>query len=511
MLAAYLNKRTLGDIDAPHPAVLQPGRRPSGQAERDSFDWLEAQGINTPKREALRALTDAGVVENVYAWRSSMATRLASRSPYSPVRLRAGTRGSRAAARSPRKAQTAVGPRVGGRFVPRSDQVEDTVTAYCDAEVTRYRETSDVHREALQMSPSFVQSFRATNENQSADPARSARKPAAATGLSPSHSPRGTDGDHADTAVLGRLRPSQSPAIRRSEHAATPPVEDSAIAALPKMGVRDFSALPSPESVTDDGERAADGPRSAVIARRSQERRPGREGETLDGSDDDVDTVEAEYPLDFVGPLQPSDTRAVPNDFVGPLQAGVTRSASFRPLMTVVTPGTANSDCGDYTYKVKWGIPASEAAASGWIVQKVNKTVEVTDCDDKPVTPSAADDPAGYPFWEAWEFTPGQHVWVGPASAGGPHSGDTFGGSGYGPGTKGKKTITGEIKAIVGFTLPAGMAPRHIAPAWDLPYTRTEPPQFASTLPGAAHTLTSAWNCCPSGTVTSRTTVTTNP
>jgi hypothetical protein len=265
------------------------------------------------------------------------------------------------------------------------------------------------------------------------------------------------------------------------------------------------------ESVIDDEERAADALRSAMSARRSYGRGPGHEGETIDGSDDEVDTIEAEYPVDFVGPLQPGDTRAVPHDFVGPLQPGVTRSASFHPLMTVVTPGTATSDCGDYTYKVQWGIPASEAASSGWIVQKVNKTVEVTDCDGNAVTPSAADDPAGYPFWEGWEFTPGQHVWVGPASAASPHSGDTFGGSGYGPGTKGKKTITGEIKAIVGFTMPAGMAPRNIAPAWALPYTRTEPPQFASTLPGAAHTLTSEWNCCPTGTVTKRTTVTTNP
>jgi hypothetical protein len=93
------------------------------------------------------------------------------------------------------------------------------------------------------VSPSFVKSFRATNENQSVDQPRSARKPFAATGLSPSRSPRGTDGDRVDRALPGRLRPSQSPGTTRSEHAATTPVEESASAAAPKMVVRDFSAL----------------------------------------------------------------------------------------------------------------------------------------------------------------------------------------------------------------------------------------------------------------------------
>jgi hypothetical protein len=244
---------------------------------------------------------------------------------------------------------------------------------------------------------------------------------------------------------------------------------------------------------------------------------PVGEGESGTGTDIDIDIEgtravgEAEVPVDFVGPLKPGDTRAVPHDFAGPLQPGVARSSSFHPTITVVTPGTRTSDCGGYTYKVKWGIPASEATSSGWIIQKVNKTFEASDCNNRPVAPIPFDDPAGYPFWEAWEFTAGQNVWVGPAAGGSPHSGDTFGGTDYGPGTKGKKIITAEVKAIAGFTLPPGMTARNAAPAWALPYTRTEPPQFASTLGGAAHTLTAEWNCCPSGTVTKPTTVATNP
>jgi hypothetical protein len=241
-------------------------------------------------------------------------------------------------------------------------------------------------------------------------------------------------------------------------------------------------------------------------------RRAAAEGETIgDESRLEEEGAEAEYPAGFIGPLQAGDTRAVPHDSPGPVPAGAVRSASFHPTMTVVTPGAATTDCGSYTYKVRWGVPASEAASAGWIVQKVTKRFEAYDCAGNRVPPQPADDPSGYPFWEAWEFTSGQHVWVGPASAGSPHSGDTFGGVDYGPGTRGRKTVHGEVKAIVGFVPPAGMTPRNAAPAWALPYTRTEPPQFASTLPGATHELNMEWNCCPNGTVTKATAVTTNP
>jgi hypothetical protein len=238
----------------------------------------------------------------------------------------------------------------------------------------------------------------------------------------------------------------------------------------------------------------------------------GTEGEVI-GSDELIEQLggEAEYPADFMGPLPAGGTRAVPHDFMGPPAPGVGRSQAFHPTMTVVTPGRATDDCGGYTYKVKWGIPANETGSSGWVIQRVDKHFEAQDCAGSPVAPKPADDPSGYPFWEAWEFTAGQNVWVGPAAGGAAHSGDTFGAPGYGDGTKGKKTITGEVKAIVGFVLPGGMTPRNAAPAWALPYTRSQPPQFASTLAGAAHTLTAEWDCCPAGTVTKRTTVTTNP
>lgn len=240
-----------------------------------------------------------------------------------------------------------------------------------------------------------------------------------------------------------------------------------------------------------------------------------REGETIAPETIERDGMNpvgrAEFPVDFVGPLQPGDTRAVPYGFVGPLEQGVTRSSSFHPTMTVVTPGRATSQCGGFEHKVRWGIPAAANHARGWIVQKVDIQFDVKDCNSRPVTPHPIDNPANYPFWEAWEFTRRGNVWVGPASAGTRHSGDTFSGSDYGPGTKGKVSLIGEVKGIVGFTLPSGMTVRNTFPAWSLPYTRTQPAKFGSTLSGASHVVTSEWNCCPSGTVTQGTKVTATP
>jgi hypothetical protein len=240
-----------------------------------------------------------------------------------------------------------------------------------------------------------------------------------------------------------------------------------------------------------------------------------KEGETIAPETIERDGMKpvgrAEFPVDFVGPLQPGDTRAVPFGFVGPLEPGVTRSSSFHPTMTVVTPGRATSQCGGFEHKVRWGVPAAANRAAGWIVQKVDIQFDVKDCNNRPITPHPIDNPANYPFWEAWEFTRGGNVWVGPASAGTRHSGDTFSGSDYGPGTKGKISLIGEVKGIVGFTLPSGMTVRNTFPAWSLPYTRTQPAQFGSTLTGASHVVTSEWNCCPSGTVTQATNVTATP
>lgn len=68
LLVAYLKERVSGAADAPHlglPFITEAGVlriKPS-----DWCDWLTAQDIAAPKRDALQALKDAGLVQKVYA------------------------------------------------------------------------------------------------------------------------------------------------------------------------------------------------------------------------------------------------------------------------------------------------------------------------------------------------------------------------------------------------------------------------------------------------------------
>ena len=67
-LTAYLRERVSGGADAPHqglPFITEAGVlrvKPS-----DWLDWLQVNGIDAPKRQALQALKDAGLVQKVYA------------------------------------------------------------------------------------------------------------------------------------------------------------------------------------------------------------------------------------------------------------------------------------------------------------------------------------------------------------------------------------------------------------------------------------------------------------
>ena len=68
VLVSYLKDRASADADAPHeglPFITEAGVlriKPS-----DWIAWLETQDIAAPKREALQALKDAGLVQRVYA------------------------------------------------------------------------------------------------------------------------------------------------------------------------------------------------------------------------------------------------------------------------------------------------------------------------------------------------------------------------------------------------------------------------------------------------------------
>ena len=119
-------------------------------------------------------------------------------------------------------------------------------------------------------------------------------------------------------------------------------------------------------------------------------------------------------------------------------------------------------------------------------------------------------DPDWYPFWEAWEFTKGGKIWVNRTLSA-RHNADTFSTPDFGSETKGTVKIEGEVKALPGYALPANMKPTNKIPTGNLPVTRTEPPDWSASAKGAAHNLTVEWNCCPKGTRTKATTVTTTP
>jgi hypothetical protein len=67
LLAAYLKERTSSAPDAPHqglPFITEAGVlrvKPS-----DWTGWLHSQGIDAPKRDAIQALKDAGLIQRVY-------------------------------------------------------------------------------------------------------------------------------------------------------------------------------------------------------------------------------------------------------------------------------------------------------------------------------------------------------------------------------------------------------------------------------------------------------------
>lgn len=68
LLAAYLKARTSGAADAPHQGLPFIDAKDNVRVKpSDWIAWLETQDIAAPKRDALAALKDAGLVQKVYA------------------------------------------------------------------------------------------------------------------------------------------------------------------------------------------------------------------------------------------------------------------------------------------------------------------------------------------------------------------------------------------------------------------------------------------------------------
>jgi len=192
-------------------------------------------------------------------------------------------------------------------------------------------------------------------------------------------------------------------------------------------------------------------------------------------------------------------------------------SVQFAPGIRVVTKGTALSDCGQAIYQVQWSIPQQFQGNQGWIVQHANVNFNVTDCQGKAIDvkkhTKGATDPAWWPLWEAWEFTPGGNVWVGASSSATLHTADTYGTPDFGDCTKGSIALTGDARGVTNYQLPNQFQVKNAPPTLALPATNQAPPGWNQAGAGTAHNMTVTWDCCktPKGGLNQKTQVTTTP
>jgi hypothetical protein len=167
-----------------------------------------------------------------------------------------------------------------------------------------------------------------------------------------------------------------------------------------------------------------------------------------------------------------------------------------------VVSGPTPSACGGFKWVVQWKLD-KPTTTGGWVVQRVDATRNVTDATGAAAPVGSGWDPAWTPYWEGWEIKPGKSVTTYAET--GDLEDDTYGGSAGTAGTKGTFTIRGRAEFYEGATLPATMKPTNSAPAWILPFTKTDPklPGGTGSIP---HDLTASWDCTGSGTTTTITT-----
>lgn len=192
---------------------------------------------------------------------------------------------------------------------------------------------------------------------------------------------------------------------------------------------------------------------------------------------------------------------------LGPVAAAaasaVATAAAAKPkLSKSVVSAPAARDCGGWNWVIQWKLD-KPSTTGGWIVQRVDARRDVKDASGAAVPVTNGWDPAWTPYWEGWKVNPGKSVTTYAET--GDLEDDTYAGTAGGDNTKGSFTMTGHADFYEGATLPATMTPTNAAPAWILPFTKTDP-----SLPGGtgaiAHDLTATWDC--TGT-TKSTTITT--
>ena len=99
--------------------------------------------------------------------------------------------------------------------------------------------------------------------------------------------------------------------------------------------------------------------------------------------------------------------------------------------------------CGNFNFKVKWGLH-NKQNASGWLVQEIDTTTHIVDCDGAVVMDQKLH------YWEAWPVKDG-NVYAGAAhfneiQAGTRAGFDNFWNSRSYPGTRGKRASAGWAK-----------------------------------------------------------------
>lgn len=156
--------------------------------------------------------------------------------------------------------------------------------------------------------------------------------------------------------------------------------------------------------------------------------------------------------------------------------------------LTIVTvAGPKKDPCGGFMWQVKFELN-KPSAKGGWIVQKITYDQLVIKCPNtefinKKVT-----------YYEAWRVAPGTSG-DSERLAGKFNFDDQYSSPNY-PDTKGKTTITGQVKFFEDLQLPASFKKNNAETyAGGLPATKDKP-DFWTDENTASHNLSYTWNCC---------------
>lgn len=160
--------------------------------------------------------------------------------------------------------------------------------------------------------------------------------------------------------------------------------------------------------------------------------------------------------------------------------------------------------CGNFSWGVQWKL--SEATAKGgWVVQHVETTFDIKDCNGKQVDVKALTsgdtDPANWPLWEAWQ--------IGRCETGtGKLIDDSYtmclyteppnvncGGHNSTIKTSGRVEVKGTAEFFDGLSLPKDFVATGKPPTGSLPITRTAP-TLAGGTGSLDHSAIATWDCC---------------